>query len=146
MPVTIKTTEPKADVPFAKSPEFAKLQDAINQAKEALDDVSRQIVTIESKLNPSKGKPGEDAMAQAMAEPARQPGQPKPPPGPMEPHPGYPSSYDPSPQTPSADQPPMTYGDALGAPAPAQSPYRPNGRPGNFEEAIEDMRRIAGLR
>jgi hypothetical protein len=137
MPITMKTTEPKADVPFAKSPEFAKLQDAINQAKEALDNVSRQIVTIESKLNPSKGKPGEDAMAQAMAEPARQP---------MEPHPGYPSSYDPSPQTPSADQPPMTYGDALGAPAPAQSPFRPNGRPGNFEEAIEDMRRIAGLR
>jgi hypothetical protein len=155
MPISITTKEPKADVPFAKSPEFQKLQDAINQAKEALDDVSRQIVAIESKLNPSKRKPGEDAMAQAMAEPmaqamaepARQPGQPKPPPGPMEPHPGYPSSYDPSPQTPSADQPQMAYGDALGAPLPAtNAPYRPNGRPSNFEEAIEDMRRIAGLR
>lgn len=152
MPISITTKEPKADVPFAKSPEFQKLQDAINQAKEALDDVSRQIVAVESKLNPQpSGKPGEDAMAQAMAQPDRQPGQPKPPPGPMEPHPGYPSSYDPSPQTTSADQtamgqPPMAYGDALGAPPPGQSQYRPNGRPGNFEEAIEDMRRIAGLR
>ena len=152
MPISIKTTEPKADVPFAQSPEFQKLQDAINQAKEALDDVSRQIVAVESKLNPQpSGKPGEDKMAQAAAntsgtpEPSMQPGQPKPPPGPMEPHPGYPSSYNPTTQTPQAAQ------DAMGAPPTNReealgSPYRPNGRPGNFEEAIEDMRRIAGLR
>lgn len=131
MPVSIKTIEPKADVPFAKSPEFQKLQDAINQAKEALDDVSRQIVTIESKLNPSKGKPGEDAMAQTAANPS---GTPEP-------------AQTPQADQPAMGQPPMAYGDALGAPAPAtNTPYRPNGRPSNFEEAIEDMRRIAGLR
>jgi len=146
MPISIKTTEPKADVPFAKSPEFQKLQDAINQAKEALDDVSRQIVAVESKLNPQpSGKPGEDPMSQATTQPDRKPGQPKSPPGPMEPHPGYPSSYNPTTQTPQAAQ------DAMGAPPTNReealgSPYRPNGRPGNFEEAIEDMRRIAGLR
>jgi hypothetical protein len=112
MPVTIKTTEPKADVPFAQSPEFQKLQDAINQAKEALDDVSRQIVAVESKLNPQpSGKPGEDDIPTAT--------------------------------------------DALGAPQPGTSPLPnpgpPDSSPGmrgrlGFEEAIEDMRRIAGLR
>lgn len=134
MPVSITTKEPKADVPFAKSPEFQKLQEAINQAKDALDDVSRQIVAIESKLNPSKGKPGEDAMAQAASQAATGPA------------PGTPEPAQ-TPNPPAADRPPMAYGDALGAPAPAtNAPYRPNGRPGNFEEAIEDMRRIAGLR
>ena len=134
MPISIKTTEPKADVPFAKSPEFQKLQDAINQAKEALDDVSRQIVAVESKLNPQpSGKPGEDPMSQAMANTS---GTPEPA------------------QTPQADQPamgrpPMEYG--LGAPPPGQSPNRPDSSPGmrgrlGFEEALEDMRRIAGLR
>lgn len=120
MPVTIKTNEPKADVPFAKSPEFAKLQDAISQAKEVLDDVSRQIVAIESKLNPTarpNGRPGGDDIPTAT--------------------------------------------DALGAPQPSQSPQPdpsplPNTGPADsspgmrgrlgFEEAIEDMRRIAGLR
>jgi len=130
MPISIKTTEPKADVPFAQSTEFQKLQDAINQAKEALDDVSRQIVAIESKLKPSKGKPGEDKMAQDTANAS---GTPEP-------------AQTPQADQPAMGQPPMAYGDALGAPPPGQSPYRPNGRPGNFEEAIEDMRRIAGLR
>ena len=114
MPVTIKTIEPKADVPFAKSPEFAKLQDAISQAKEVLDDVSRQIVAIESKLNPTarpNGRPGGDDIPTAT--------------------------------------------DALGAPQPDPSPLPnpgpPDSSPGmrgrlGFEEAIEDMRRIAGLR
>jgi len=114
MPISITTKEPKADVPFAKSPEFQKLQDAINQAKEALDDVSRQIVAIESKLNPTarpNGRPGGDdipnvADALGAPQPDTAPG-PKPGPGPMDPHPGYPTS---------------------------------------FKEAIEDMRRIAGLR
>jgi len=146
VPISITTKEPKADVPFAQSPEFAKLQDAINQAKEALDDVSRQIVAIESKLNPTarpnpNGRPGGDDIAKVAdalgaPQPDTAPG-PKPGPGPMEPHPGYPTSYD-----QSTAPAPATSGDY---PEPAsQSPAR-RARP-SFEEAIEDMRRIAGLR
>ena len=108
MPIVTKEIEPKKSVPFAKSPEFAKLQDAISQAKEALDDVSRQIVAIESKLNPTVGKPGEDAMSQAQAA-----------------------------QSTTPD----------GVPIPmAQRGFEPDPAGQTFEESIEEMRRIAGLR
>lgn len=119
MPVSITTNEPKADVPFAQSPEFQKLQDAINQAKDVLDDVSRQIVAIESKLKPTarpNGRPGGDiptATDALGAPPTNTTSAPMP-------------SIDPSPSLPDS------------------SPGM-RGRLG-FDEAIEDMRRIAGLR
>jgi hypothetical protein len=105
MPIETKYKEP---VPFAQTPEFKKLQDAITQAKDALDDVARQIVAIESKLKPSTGKPGEDAMAQSQAA-----------------------------QSTTPDDVPIPM---------AQRGFEPDPAGQTFEESIEEMRRIAGLR
>jgi hypothetical protein len=88
MPIQITQTQPKPDVPFAQSPEFQQLQQAIAQAKESLDDISRQIVAIETKLKapqPTK-TPQPDQKptdAQGMAGSVRSsPNTPSPPPNP----------------------------------------------------------------
>ena len=50
MPVAITTVPAKTPVPFAKTKEYLDLQDAINNAKQSLDDVSNAVVAIEAKL------------------------------------------------------------------------------------------------
>ena len=116
MPVSIKEIEPKKPVPIAQTPEFKKLQDLIDTAKVSLDDVARQIVVVESKLMPRTGKPGEDAMAQAQAAQST---------------------------TPDGVSNPGDLGnDSID---PMQG-YNPKTTGQTFEESIEEMRRIAGLR
>jgi hypothetical protein len=51
MPVAITTLPSKTPVPFAKTKEYLDLQDAINNAKQSLDDVSKAVVAIEAKLH-----------------------------------------------------------------------------------------------
>ena len=51
MPVAITTVPAKTPVPFAKTKEYQDLQDAINNAKQSLDDVSKAVVAIEAKLH-----------------------------------------------------------------------------------------------
>jgi len=51
MPIAITQTTPLAPVPMAKSPEYQKLQQYINETKLALDDISRQLVAIEAKYH-----------------------------------------------------------------------------------------------
>ena len=118
MPVELKYKEPVKPVPIAQTPEFKKLQDLIDTAKVSLDDVARQIVAVEAKMKPTTGKPGEDAMAQ-------------------------------DPMVPS------TSADGVSNPGdPGNDSIEPmQGVPGTqgttgqtFEESIEEMRRIAGLR
>jgi hypothetical protein len=55
MPVAITTVPAKTPVPFAKTKEYLDLQDAINNAKQSLDDVSKAVVAIEARLNPPAG-------------------------------------------------------------------------------------------
>jgi hypothetical protein len=116
MPVSIKEIEPKKPVPIAQTPEFKKLQDLIDTAKVSLDDVARQIVIVESKLMPTLGKPGEDAMARAQAAQSTTPDGVS--------NPGDPGN------------------DSI---EPMQG-YDPKTTGQTFEESIEEMRRIAGLR
>jgi hypothetical protein len=116
MPVSIKEIEPKKPVPIAQTPEFKKLQDLIDTAKVSLDDVARQIVVVESKLM-------QDAMAQAQAAQSTTPDGVS--------NPGDPgnNSIEPMQGVPGIPVSSPGMRDRLG-----------------FEEAIEDMRRIAGLR
>jgi hypothetical protein len=51
MPVTITGLPPKAPVPLAQSPEYKKLQEYIEETKQALDDISTQLVRIEMKYH-----------------------------------------------------------------------------------------------
>lgn len=111
-------TKVKGKVPIAQTPEFKKLQDLIDTAKVSLDDVARQIVAVEAKMIPTTGKPGEDAMARAQAAQSTTPDD--------VPIPMAQRGFEPDPTG--------TNPDALPNPSPT------------FEESIEEMRRIAGLR
>ena len=51
MPVSITTMGSKAPVSLAQSPEYQKLQQYIEETKQALDDISRQLVAIEMKYH-----------------------------------------------------------------------------------------------
>jgi septal ring factor EnvC (AmiA/AmiB activator) len=50
MPLELTTVPAKTPVPFAKTKEFQDLQNAINNAKQSLDDVSEAVIAIEAKL------------------------------------------------------------------------------------------------
>jgi hypothetical protein len=116
MPIELKYKEPVKPVPIAQTPEFKKLQDLIDTAKVSLDDVARQIVAVESKLMSTLGKPGEDAMARAQST----------------------SAYD------GVSNPGDPGNDSI---EPMQGVTGTQGTTGQtFEESIEEMRRIAGLR